>query len=114
MNFEIDLFFPSAMPGAASKTETLGLCKVLTHPVFVTVTERNGDARLVALAEIAELDRAEKRFTTTRGKACFPRRIDFPDKIYVETGSGHARAIKGDQIARLVRRGDTSSLKVSW
>lgn len=115
MTFEIEIFFPASVPGTGAKTETLGLCKIITQPVFVTVTEHNGDAKLVGLEAIVELDREAKTYLTALGKAFHPRRIDLPDRIYVEVSSGYARAIDGDQIARMKRaKGDSSGLRISW
>ena len=61
----------------------------------------NGDAHLILLDEVLELDRTQPRLTTVLGRTTYPRRIDFPDRIFVETATGHARAISGDQIARV-------------
>ncbi len=116
MTYEIELFLPSARPGAGAQTELLGTCKIITRNVFVTVTEHGGEARLVLLDEIVSLDRPASRYVTTTGKSCYPRSIDLPDKIFVETASGHVRAVSGDQIARLtlvVRRGAPTG-RVAW
>lgn len=115
MIYAIELYHPSAIPGAGAQTEPLGACKIITKNVFVTVTEHSGDARLVLLDELAEVDRMQPRLTTMTGRAVYPRRVDLPDKIFVETASGHARAVSGDRIARLVaskRAGPTG--RVSW
>ncbi|MCC6742246.1 MAG: hypothetical protein IT175_00145 [Acidobacteria bacterium] len=103
--YDIELFHPSALPGAGARTESLGTCRIITRNVFVTVTEHSGDAHLVILDELTELDRTQPRYVTVHGKTSYPRRVDLPDKIFVETSSGHARAIAGDQIARIVRQG---------
>lgn len=102
MNYNIDLYLPSALPGAASQTESLGRCRVISRNVFVTVTEHNGNAHVVSLDEVVELDRTVPRYTTTSGRTCLPRRVDLPDKIFVETPGGYARTVVGDQVARLV------------
>ena len=115
MTFEIDIFFPTAHPGAAAQTEPLGSCKVLTHPLFLTVTEHNGEAHLVPLEEVTELDRRQIHYTTIFGRTHYPRRVDLPDKIYVETATGHARTIEGDLIARIARgKGETPGKGVRW
>lgn len=101
LTYEIELFIPSARPGAAALTESLGPCKIITRNVFVTVTERNGAAHLVLLDELSELDRTQTRYATVTGKVVYPRRLDLPDKIFIETATGHARAITGDQIAKI-------------
>jgi hypothetical protein len=101
VTYEIELFIPSARPGAAAVTETLGACKIISRNVFVTVTEHNGSAHLVLLDELTELDRTQPRFATVTGKVVYPRRLDLPDKIFVETATGHARAVAGEQIARV-------------
>ena len=103
MTFEIEIFLPSSPMGRGALTETLGPCKVITHPLFVTVTEHNNDAHLVGLADIVLLDRAQRSYTTMSGRVSYPRRIDLPDRIYVELSSGYARALDGDRIARMVR-----------
>jgi hypothetical protein len=103
--YDIELFHPTALPGAGAQTESLGSCKIITRNVFVTVTEHNGDAHLVLLDELTELDRTQPRYTTIIGKTFYPRRVDLPNKIFVETASGHARAVNGDQIARIHRHG---------
>jgi hypothetical protein len=113
--FEIELYHPSAIPGAGAQTESLGACKIISRVVFLTVTEHSGDAHLVPLADIVDFDRAQPKYTTTIGKTYYPRRVDLPDRIFVETTSGHARAVGGDQIARLVRsKADHSGGRVSW
>lgn len=116
MTYEIELFLPSALPGAGALTETLGPCKIITKNVFVTVTEQSGEARLMLLDELAALDRSQGRLVTVLGKTCYPRRIDLPAKIFVETASGHARAVGGDQIARLtlVRRQGAAGARIAW
>ena len=68
MTYEIELFIPSARPGAAAVTETLGACKIISRNVFVTVTEHNGSAHLVLLDELTELDRTQPRYATVTGK----------------------------------------------
>lgn len=103
--YDIELFHPNALPGAGARTESLGTCKIITRNVFITVTEHNGEARLVLLDELTELDRTQPRFVTIIGKTVYPRRVDLPSKIFVETSTGHARSINGDQIARIVRQG---------
>jgi len=114
--YDIELFHPSAIPGAAAMTETLGACKIITKNVFITVTEHNGDAHLMLLDELTVVDCAQPRITTAIGRTFYPRRIDFPAKIFVETATGHARAISGDQIARLVasKREGPKTGRVSW
>jgi len=114
--FTIDLFLPSALPGAGQKSESLGVCRVISKNVFVTITEHNGDARVVPLDDLVEIDRRQPRVTTTMGRTLYPRRIDFPDKIFVETTTGHARTLAGDQIAHVaIAKGTTASTgRVSW
>ncbi|MBK6313126.1 MAG: hypothetical protein IPF53_02095 [Blastocatellia bacterium] len=107
-SYDIELYLPTALHGAGSQTESLGVCKIITRNVFVTVTEHNGDAHLVLLDEMTELDRTQPRYVTVIGKTVFPRRVDLPSKIFVETAAGQARAINGDQIARIVRQGGDS------
>ena len=115
MVFEVELYFPTARPGAAAEVESLGECKVLTPNVFITVTEHNGEAHLVALDGIVEIDQAQHRYTTALGRTLYPRQIDFPDHFFVETQTGHARPIKGVQIARLVRsKRDAPGKGVTW
>ena len=103
ITYNIELYHPTALQGAGAQTESLGACKIITRNVFVTVTEHNGDAHLVLLDELTELDRTQPRYVTIVGKAVFPRRVDLPDKIFVETASGHARAVSGDQVAKIHR-----------
>lgn len=103
MTYDIDLFLPSALRGAGAQTEHLGTCKVISRNVFVTVTEHSGEAHLVLLDEIVELDRVQPRYVTVIGKTVYPKHVDLPDKIYVELASGHSRAVGGDQIARIAR-----------
>ena len=103
--YEIELFHPTALHGAGAQMESLGACKIITRNVFVTVTEHSGDAHLVLLDELTELDRTQPRYVTVIGKTVYPRSLDLPDKIFVETASGHARAVSGDQIAKIVRKG---------
>ncbi|MGG7379623.1 hypothetical protein ACQ7B2_13005, partial [Escherichia coli] len=79
-----------AQPGVGAQTESLGQCKIISHPVFMTVVEHNGDARLIGLDDVIEVDRRQPKIATTRGKVYHPRRIDLPDKIYVETSNGYA------------------------
>lgn len=116
MTYEIELFHPSAKPGGAAQTESLGECKIVTKNVFVTITEHSGDAHLVLLDEIVSLDRTQPAYVTVSGRTSYPRRIDLPAKIYVEMPSGYARAIAGDAIARLVlvRRDTSNRGRVSW
>lgn len=116
MTFEIELFMPTALHGGGAHTESLGLCRIITRTVFLTVTEHNGDAHLVSLEEVTELDRTNHRYSTILGRTLYPRQIDLPDKIYVEVLSGHARALSGDQIARLVRSGRETPTtgKLGW
>ena len=101
MTYEIELFLPSALSGAGQQTDSLGGCKLITKNVFVTLTEQNGEAHVILLDEILELDRASGRITTSNGRTLYPRKIDFPNRIFIETGTGHARSILGDQIARV-------------
>src|SRR5687767_9382805 len=101
MIFEIELFFPSARPGAAAEVENLGMCKIVSPNIFLSIVEHSGDAHLVPLNDVVSVDVAEHRYTTAHGRTMYPRRIDFPDHFFVETGAGHARSIKGDQIARV-------------
>lgn len=103
--YDIELFHPTALHGAGAQTESLGACKIITRNVFVTVVEMNGDAHLVLLDELTELDRTLPRYVTIIGKTVYPRRVDLPEKIFIETASGHARAVNGDQIARILRQG---------
>ena len=116
MTYEIELFHPSALPGAGAQTEALGPCRILTKNVFVTVTEQNGKAYVVLLDEIAELDRTLPSYITVTGRSVYPRRIDLPDRIYVETRSGHARSVASDTIARMTlsRRDTQNRGRVSW
>jgi hypothetical protein len=116
VTYEIELFHPSALHGAGAQTESLGLCKIITRNVFVTVTEHNGDAHLILLDELAEVDRTQSRLTTVTGRMLYPRRIDLPTKIFVETASGHARAVGGDQIARLIasKREQPKTGRLTW
>ncbi|HQR37575.1 MAG TPA: hypothetical protein PLF26_04155 [Blastocatellia bacterium] len=102
MTYNIDLYLPSALHGAAPMTESLGRCRVISRNVFVTVTEHNGNAHVIALDDVVELDRTVPRFTTITGRTFLPRHIDLPDKIFVETPGGYARTIIGDQVARLM------------
>lgn len=106
--YDIELFHPTALPGAGAQTESLGACKIITRNVFVTVTEHSGDAHLILLDELTELDRTQARYVTVIGKTFYPRRVDLPDKIFVELASGHARAVSGDQIAKISRQGSDS------
>lgn len=114
--FTIDLFLPSALSGAGQQTESLGACKVISKNVFVTITEHSGDARVVPLDDVVEIDRRQPRLTTTMGRTVYPRRVDFPDKIFVETTTGHARTVAGDQIAHvaITKRTSATSGRVSW
>jgi hypothetical protein len=116
VTYDIELFLPSALSGAGQQTESLGACKIISRNVFVTITEHNGDAHVILLDEISELDRAQHRMTTTTGRTIYPRRLDFPDKIFIETATGHARAIAGDQIARVTAAKQTAPRtgRVSW
>lgn len=116
MIYDIELFHPSAIPGAGAQTESLGPCKIITKNVFVTVTEPSGAAHVILLDELTELDRSEHRITTVTGKTVYPRRIDLPDKIFVETGAGYARAVAGDSIARITasRRETPRTGRLSW
>ncbi len=116
MVYDIELFQPNTPPSAGARTDSLGSCKIITRNVFVTVTEHNGDAHLVLLDELSELDRMLPRLTTTIGRAHYPRRIDLPAKIFVETESGHARAVNGDQIARMTatKREAPKTGRISW
>lgn len=116
MTYEIELFLPSALPGAGAQTDSLGACRIITRNVFVTITEQNGDANLILLDEVLELDRTLPRLTTVLGRTIYPKRLDFPDRIFVETGTGHARAINGDQIARVTatRRPGAKSGPLRW
>ena len=115
MTFEIGLFIPTARPGAAAQTESLGPCSILSKSVFLTVTEHNGEARALPLSEVVEGDRVANRITTSIGRTLYPRRVDLPGKIFVETNAGYARAVNGDQIARLVRaKRDVPAGRVSW
>ena len=101
MTYNIDLYLPSALRGASSLTESLGRCRVISRNVFVTITEHNGSAHVVALDDLLELDRTAPRYTTVAGRTFLPRRLDLPDKIFVETPGGYARTVIGDQVARL-------------
>jgi hypothetical protein len=113
--FEIILFIPTARPGDAAQTESLGLCSILSKSIFVTITEHNGEAHGLPLSEVVEFDRAANRIATSIGRTLYPRRVDLPGKIFVETTTGHARAVNGDQIARLVRaKRDVPVGRVSW
>jgi hypothetical protein len=113
--FEIGLLIPTARPGAAALTESLGPCSILSKSVFFTVTEHNGEAHAVPLSDVVEYDRAGNRITTSMGRTLYPRRVDLPSKIFVETNAGYARAVSGDQIARLVRaRRDVPTGRVCW
>lgn len=115
MLFDIELFYPTSKPGAAAEVESLGECRIISPNVFLTVTEHNGEAKLVALDDVVDVDCAHHRYTTAHGRTLYPRRIDFPDHIYVETHTGHARTINGVQIARLTRsKRDTPGKGVSW
>ena len=115
MIFDIELFLPTARPGAAADTESLGECKILTHNIFVTVTEHNGDAHLIALNDLVEVDLPEHRYVTAHGRTLYPRQMDLPDRLVVETGSGHVRTINGVQIAKMVRsKRDSPGKGVSW
>jgi hypothetical protein len=116
VTYEIELFHPSALPGAGAQTEVLGPCRILTKNVFVTVTEHNGTAHVVLLDEISVLDRTAPFYVTLTGKTFYPRRVDFPSRIYVETQSGHARALASDTIARMTiaRRDSQNHGRVSW
>jgi hypothetical protein len=116
VTYEIDLFFPVVTPGSDAKTSSLGPCKVITQPLFVTVVEHNGEARAVALAELREFDRARTCYTTVFGKVSHPRRIDLPDRVCVETGTGHSMMLNGNLVARMTRtrRQGSPVGKVSW
>jgi hypothetical protein len=116
MTYEIDLLHPSAIPGAAAQTESLGPCQIITRNVFITVTEHNGNAHLILLDELTEVDRVQPRLQTVTGRTLYPRRVDLPAKIFVETSSGHARAVGGDQIARLIatRRTAPKTGRLTW
>jgi hypothetical protein len=115
VRFEVELFRPGASRNLDAPLEPLGPCKIITRPVFLTVTEASGDARLVDLDDVVEVDRTQARYTTALGKAHQVRRIELPDRIYVEAASGYARALSGDQIARLSRaRGDAPGKGVRW
>jgi hypothetical protein len=116
MKFDIDLFFPVVTPGADAKTSNLGTCRVITDPLFVTLTEQDGQARAITLAELREVDRARSRYTTMRGKVAHPRRIEFPERIFVETPTGHAMALNGEIVARMVRarRQGAPVTRVRW
>ena len=116
MTYEIELFHPSALSGAGAQTESLGQCKIITRNVFITVTEHNGDAHLVLLDELAEVDRTQPRLQTVTGRTLYPRRVDLPAKIFVETATGHARAVGGDQIARLTasKRSSPKTGRLTW
>ena len=116
MYFEIELFFPIVVPGSGAKTSSIGLCRVITQPVFVTMSDHAGGASAIALAELREVDRIRNIFTTVLGRVGHPRHITFPDRIYVETGTGHSMAINGDLIARILRhrRRSDPTPKVVW
>ena len=116
MTYEIELFHPSAIPGSGALTESLGPCKIITRNVFITVTEHNGSAHLVLLDELTEVDRTQPRLQTVTGRTLYPRKVDLPNKIFVETADGHARAVGGDQIARLVasKRSAPKTGRLTW
>jgi hypothetical protein len=113
--YDVELYHVSAVPGPGAATEPLGPCKIITKNVFVTVTQHSGEARVVLLDELVEVDRTQPRLTTVTGRTVYPRRVDLPAKIFVETASGHARSVSGDRIARLVatkREGPAG--RISW
>ncbi|MDQ2675612.1 MAG: hypothetical protein M3Y34_02290, partial [Actinomycetota bacterium] len=76
MTYEIELFHPSALPGAGAKTESLGPCRIVTKNVFVTVTEHSGGAHVVLLEELVAVDRTAPSYVTAAGRTCYPRRVD--------------------------------------
>ena len=115
MIFEIELYFPTAKPGAAAETESLGPCKPISQNLFLTITEHNGEARLVPFNDVVEVDVANHRYVSAHGRTFYPRRIDLPDHFMVETAAGYARTVKGVQVARLVRsKRDSPGKGVSW
>jgi hypothetical protein len=116
MRFEIELFSPVVARGAEAHTTSLGPCRVITQPLFVTLTEHDGQAKAIPLETIREVDLTLTRCTTVLGTVARPRRIDFPERFFVETATGHAVAVNGDLIARMVRtrRQGEPANRVRW
>jgi hypothetical protein len=116
VRFEIDLFFPLATPGAEATLSRLGACKIITQPILLTVTDHAGKAEAVALADLREVDRTVGRYTTVLGRVSRPRSINLPERIYVETPTGHTMVLNGRLVARMVRtrRQGAPVSRVSW
>ena len=116
--YDIELLHPKATLGVGAEVEPLGVCRIVTKNVFVTVSEHSGEARLVLLDEIEKLDRTLPCYTTVLGTTHHPRRVDLPERIVVEMSSGHARTLDGDKIVRLklLNRGRSLGVRsrVSW
>jgi len=113
--FEVELF-RDAVRGRVAETSALGSCRIVTRPVFISLTTTSGLSRAISLAECREIDAVVMRFISVHGDVTYLDRIVFPDRIYLQLASGHALAVNGETIARLTRsrREGGPAGKVRW